>query len=409
VTFNILICDDEFDRAKRLRDFLNQASFKSIDLNCVAVPPSEFTSTIVDLERRRRHARERGADEGGTVTGPDMSPNLFDQGDIIFLDYDLVRLEDEDAAVAGSQSGERIAYLARCYSRCGIIVGYNQFYYKKTFDLTLRGNLRSFADLNISYDVVAHPGLWGGGYDDFRPWYWPLLPHAVTRMHECRKQLEDGNADASILNMLGLTSAPVRNALVREQLEFLTPGEHPESTTFRGFVVDSGQGLKKKDALWEPQAVARIGAARISKWLERSILPGQNILVDAPHLVDRFPSLLTSDGDTSGKNSTCHLGLEASELGLDSEKIVSAQFSSSAWLSRPTWIWPTLAQKEDIAEVRDPWGAPTDSLVFCEDSSRFCEREEAKEFVAEVRSEFSRRHVRKFDDVNYEPAVRFLM
>ena len=33
----------------------------------------------------------------------------------------------------------------------------------------------------------------------------------------------------------------------------------------------------------------------IFKWLERVVLPGQEILVDAPHLISRFPSLLTCD------------------------------------------------------------------------------------------------------------------
>jgi hypothetical protein len=317
-----------------------------------------------------------------------------------------VRLADEDAGVTGSESGERIAYLARCYSRCGVIVGYNQFYYQKTFDLTLRGNLRSFADLNISYDVVAHPGLWSDNYDGFRPWYWPLLPQAASRMQQRTSQLIE-KINEPILNFLDLASKPAHDALSREQLEFLGPGREPELANFMNFVTDSGQGLKQKDKLWEPEAAARIGASRISKWLERSILPGQNILVDAPHLIERFPSLLTNG--ESGKNVVCRLEPEIHDLGLETQKISSARFNAPSWLSRPAWLWPVVSLDESITEVRDPWAYSDDSLVFCEDASRFLDRQDSQEFVAEVQPEFGRRYVRRFDDVRYEPAVRFLM
>lgn len=394
----VLVCDDELARAHRLRDDIERAVPQNLDVRCIAVTPGDFASAIVELERRRRDAREAG--EGSSSALP------FDDADIIFLDYDLVRLADEDAGVTGSESGERIAYLARCYSSCGLIVGYNQFYYEKTFDLTLRGNLRSFADLNISYDVVTHPGLWSDAYDGFRPWYWPLLPQAVMRMRRCVDQLAD-RIDEPILSLLGLTIKPTYDAFSREQLEFLGPSREPELATFRNFVTESGQGLKPKDKLWESAAAARIGASRISKWLERSVLPGQNILVDAPHLIERFPSLLIRD--EFDKNVVCRLEPEISDLGIESHKISGAQFNASSWVSRPAWLWPVVSLDEGITEVRDPWSYTDDSLVFCEDASRFLDRQDSQEFVAEVQPEFGRRHVRKFDGVRYEPAVRFLM
>ena len=90
--------------------------------------------------------------------------------------------------------------------------------------------------------------------------------------------------------------------LPREIVEFI---EKPaQKRTFsnhvREFVTESGNGLRLKDKIslnddTNDHILARVGAARISKWLERLVLPEQDILVDAPHLVLRYPNLITSD------------------------------------------------------------------------------------------------------------------
>ena len=55
--------------------------------------------------------------------------------------------------------------------------------------------------------------------------------------------------------------------------------------------MDSGLS----DEPWDQGGIERVAAARLGKWLERLVLPGQNVLVDAPHLVSRFPSLVAAD------------------------------------------------------------------------------------------------------------------
>jgi hypothetical protein len=152
--------------------------------------------------------------------------------------------------------------------------------------------------------------------------------------------------------------------------------------------------------------VVRVGAARISKWLERLVLPGQDVLVDAPHLVSRYPSLI-SDGieEIETWNRTARRA-SYDELGVSSENIERFRLKKEHWLSRPVWFWDELRECEEITEVREPWKITQPDWVFCEDASAF-HKEGYREFVADVESPFARRFVRFFEDVEYRPSMRF--
>jgi len=409
----VLICDDERERSQRMAANLARilADHQGVTVN--ALTPREFADAIAGLEQRQKKARSNPAAASAKMSTPlstakDSDEHPFDAADILFLDYDLVQLTEVDNYAGGSESGERVAYLSRCYSRCGTIVTYNQFFYGRTFDLTLRGHLRSFADLNLSSDSMSNVGLWRDDFEGFRPWSWPLLLDSYTRLQRCADYLA-AQPGTPILDLLGLSSGPAYSVFTRELLEFLSAGP-PEKADVNEFVHQSGNGLRIRDRLWEPHAAFRIASARISKWLERAVLPGQNILVDAPHLVDRFPSLVQGDSSEASWNRSCALGNRpVSDLGLQATQIEYAEFASHDWLSRRAWIWPLLARNEAIREVRDPWADAQESLAFCEDASRFHRRELVREFVAEMSSEFARRYVRCFPDVTYQPATRFLM
>jgi hypothetical protein len=409
----VLLCDDEEGRATRwardLKVSLSDGNLFAVD----ALSPSDFLAAVDGLEQRRLRARESPAlsPEAGTVLdeqAPSDGGHPFDSADVLFVDYDLVRLGAVADGPRGSESGERVAYLARCYSRCGIIVVYNQFAYRNTFNLTLRGNVRSFADLNLSSDALSNPGLWGDRYSGFRPWHWPILTSASARFRRRVQRVLDIWSEP-ILGQLGLTDVQGHELLTTEQLEFLSSSEDPESATFAQFVGNPLGGLRPRDDLWEPQAAARVAAARIAKWIERSVLPGQNILVDAPHLVARFPSLVRQSDNADSWNRACRLAEPVEELGFDQERVQAATFGPGDWLSRPAWVWPRLSGDESIAEVRDPWSTKKAPFVFCEDVSRFRPREDAHEFVAEVSPVFGRRFIQRLESVRYEPAVRLLM
>jgi hypothetical protein len=406
----ILICDDEADRSQRMAETLTGTLSGRTDVTVDPFAPRDLVDAIAGLEQRQKAARSKPAECSAEMLEPGVAAegentHPFDSADILFLDYDLLKLTDEGAY---GGSGERLAYLSRCYSRCGFIVTYNQYVYGRTFDLTLRGHLRSFADLNISSDSMFNPGLWSNVFEGFRPWSWPLVLDSCERLRRCADSLAS-NLDRPILDLLGLSNSPAYTLLTRELLDFLDVTRPPESADVDQFVRSSGNGLRLKDQLWEPRAALRIASARISKWLERGVLPGQNVLVDAPHLVDRFPSLVTGDANEASWNKSCALGSAVTDLGIDKALIGHAQFPATDWLSRKTWIWPLLARSEAIREVKDPWGDSDEPLVFCEDASRFYRRDAVREFVAEVKSEFARRYVCYFPDVQYEPVQSLLI
>ena len=70
--------------------------------------------------------------------------------DVVY--YDLADLYSEvlesSKLPLGAPTGERVAYIARCFSACGFIIALNQYNNQgqPIFDLTLPGHVNSFAD-----------------------------------------------------------------------------------------------------------------------------------------------------------------------------------------------------------------------------------------------------------------------
>jgi hypothetical protein len=400
----ILICDDNPRDAEMWSESIKAHCLGDFEVKIAK--QAAFFDAVTQLEARRGLARRRG---GGAIKWGDCA---FDEADIIVVDYDLLKLDTR-----GYLTGEDVAYLCRCYSRCGLIVGLNQ-YGTNYFDLTLRGHPESYCDLNIGSDQLECPGLWSetwtGKRLEFRPWYWPLLPEAHAAFLRRTRQVL-ANLDAIILAYLDFDEQTMAT-LPRSTREFLFPGKSPEKTTFASFVSGSGNGLRPKDRQADQEAVARIASARIWKWLERLVLAGQDILVDAPHLASRYPSLLRGNplklGSWDGTTS-----LLRGHVGLKPDAVREFRFKKSDWLSRPVWFWKRLSASEKIREVLDPLSKEEPGFVFCEDVSRFLRRDVALEFVADVPSPFVRRFVVdprsraakafKGRAAQYEPAVRF--
>ena len=396
----IVICDDSSDAGgaykKRLEKLdVVQKNFEEPRL----VNKDELEQAVQQLENRLKLA---STGEISNYPSDDEEANIIDDAALLVIDYALLDLNS-------SATGERIAYLARCYSKCGFIVALNQFppYVDETFDLTLRGHLESYADLNIPSDSLSNPGLWSETWDGFRPWNWPLLPDAIDRLEHRVDELR-GNLDKKILEFFDFKGTKALT-LPRSTIEFLSR-EKPEETIFQDFVDNegSGNGLRgRKERPINDEAVARIAAARISSWLENAILPSQNILVDAPHLISRYPSLLgdkANDIDTWNRTASF---LKPDKLGLN-QIIEPAYFQRNYWLSRPAWFWVDLSNNEGIEEVRSPWTATMPDFVFAEDISRFVQSAEARSFVADLESPFVRRHVKYLEgQILYTPTVRF--
>jgi len=393
----ILIYDDDERFVNELKERLTKLPIVRETFEVEVL--SHFKDSMEILQDRRKLHRE------GREWNDE--PKSFDDVSIFIIDFDLFKSEEKFL------TGEFVAYLARCFSKCGLIVGVNQ-YGHNTFDLTLRGHPESFADLNVGQAQLNNPDLWrsawGGARRGFRPWYWPSLPDYLcdleSRVDDVRNSLdsENPNKDKPICEVIGF-DPELFELLPRSISQFL--GRESAATTFRQFVTESGNCLKPKDAQSvNDEILARVGAARISKWLERFVLPEQDILVDAPHLVSRYPSLMVGDiTKTETWNQTAQL-TNYKQLGLDTEPIESFRLKKDYWLSRPVWFWDKLRECEKIPEVGEPWKRVSLNCVFCEDASRFYEDRMCKEFLAETESPFSRRFVRHFKKVDYRPRVR---
>ena len=397
----ILIYDDEPEQTKRFENKLNQTlkkAGKDQDFTIETLCEDALQCSIEKLQNKQEELRDNGTCSDETTE--------FDDASIFIIDYDLLK-----SKAGGLLTGEIIAYAVRCFSECRLIVGLNQ-YGHNTFDLTLRGHPESFADLNLGEDQLGNPDLWRGDWGDsrpgYRPWYWPNLPDALGNFEKKVKDVQE-NLDSPICEVLDF-DLELFQLLPRAVTQFIgtVKGKKPAGTTFCEFVLQSGNGLRPKDkTISDDKVLARVGAARISKWLERLVLPEQDFLVDAPHLVARYPSLIAGDEKKiTDWNSTAQL-VDYRELGLETKTIESYRFQKDYWISRPVWFWDTLRECEEIKEVREPWLTDKPSWIFCEDASRFHKRRDCEEFFADTDSPFTRRFVKGFKGVDYRPRVRF--
>lgn len=384
----VVIFDDEDSTRQEWADGLRAARGSIDEFEILVVDNAKFEDALEILQARRAAARDE-REISKTKT-------LFDETSILIVDYDLFKSTET--------TGEEVAYLARCFSECGTIVAVNQFVREGfTFDLTLLGHPDSFADVNLLANQISEPGLWRTPWAGFRPWYWPLLPRAVEAFEQRVLELE-GNLDQEILEFLEIPPEVIEIFPVGA-VEFISKAD----ATFRSFVEESGKALRgRRERVASDKAVARIAAARLSKWLERLVLPGQNILVDAAHLLERYPSLFK--GDSLEKLigwPEVHELVTPGESIVDIAKIEPYRFKRNAWLSRTAWYWPLVSECEQISEVLDPW-APRPLLAFCEDTSRYVHPDQATEFVAKVDSPFVRRFV-STRDPRYGPQLQFAL
>jgi len=387
----IMVYDDDTGVADKYVEKLRNATkkFKTDPMSQEA-----FLNQLDFLKERREATREA---RKWTNDAIDM-----DKISIFIIDFDLMKTHP-------FLTGEEAAYLLRCYSRCGLIIGLNLESGRRVlpsyFDLTLRGHPDSFCDLNIDAAQLDNPGLWTNIRNGFRPWHWPQIPDYLDLLEKKISCVLD-NPAKPIVQLLQFDG--ILQLFPSSALQFL--GGKPAEVTFKQFVVNSGNGLRGKDKTTD-EMIARIAAARVSKWLERLILPGQDILVDAPHLVSRFPSLLKGDQrDLAIWNKITELSSNVGSLPLMLEKIESFTFKENYWLSRPAWFWNNLYTNDRILEVANPFKKIETEFVFCEDSSTFERKENCREFYATIDSPYNQRyiHARPFQDVDYAPAMALI-
>lgn len=408
----ILILDDEDKFPKSLRDKLLKLPAVAKGFAPIACEKDELIRGLCVLEGRQQAIRE------GRSSPAD--PTCFDTADVLVVDYDLADLYSEildkgSHSPLGAPTGERVAYLARCFSTCGFIIALNQYNRQgqPVFDLTLLGHVDSFADLNIGDRELTNAGLWTHKWKDYRPWHWPVLSDAIDSFEQRTKKLRGAALDSPIFKHLGL-SRDLVNVIPQEVLQWLAPWcasvEDVAKVTFAEFLTKSKQGLEVKDKNVKDSAYApRVASARIGKWLERLVLSGQGILIDAPHLVARFPSILKTKPTLSNLDATCMIGRKA-KPPLNERYIEKHRFRAADWLSRPAWFWESVRANNDIPEVKEPWKRETLDSRFCEDVSAFVLESKCTEFVADTPGTYNRRFVKRLEPrVAYSPEMKFAL
>ena len=391
-SIKVLVYDDLPDIASNLADKIRDAYS---DAEVKPADHRDFQQLLKLINRRRTEWREVG-NEFGMIDLHDA-----DSADVVVVDYDLLRFSETT-----DTTGSRLAYLLRCFSKCGFIIVLNEFG-TNTFDLSLGSPVEGFSDVHIGDVQIGNPGLWLApfdGFDGYRPWHWPVVPEAKVNFEQCVGEVLE-NLEAPILKFLGLDHVidwmPIRAR------DFLAGEQRIEEVTFESFVKLARGGISTKDELI-PEQIARVAAARIVTLLNSIILPEQSVLVDAPHLVSRFPSLIQNGcDDLDTWNLLCNpVHHKIDELL--TEGLEKHRFPKSHWLWRPAWYWPEINTNENIEEVKDPWNVKEVDWVFCEDISRFVPVKFARDFRAIVSPPFVKRFVFRSDSSSAKRYVRFL-
>jgi len=404
------ICDDEAANREAwgkelsaIREFSEQFEVK---LLVAENQDGEFAIALKDLAARRLQARTGIVD--------DTRQNIFDSLDLLIVDYDLIR-----AAHGEWITGEEVAYLARCYSKCKIIIAVNQFG-SNPFDLNLNFYFpESFADLNLGDRQVTNRGLWMTDWGQgFRPWYWPLVPKLIA---DFDKRVKDvlANPDQTIKELLGFNEE-AWSILPRDTVSVFSHrklGKPFDRLTVKEVIEDSHIGLRPKDAIMNNEALARIAAARFAQWLDNAVLSAQDILVDAAHLVERYRSLTGTENPPLEQLNRFARILSPEDYGFDA-RLETMLFKKAHWLSRPAWYWPEVSRAEWIKEVKDPWDASVPNTFFCEDVSCFVPFSQTREFRISVPSVYDRRRCIDPESevaapwalslVEYQPNVRLM-
>lgn len=392
-SFNVLVYDDEIAVAERLAGQIREASNGRADVQPEG--KEEFDDLLRLLHERR------------TEASSSTERHQADETDVIVLDYDLRQY-------SSAATGSRLAYLLRCFSGCGFIVIVNQ-YGTNTFDLGLSLGFSSgfnnihfdFADSHVGDAQIGNPGLWQADFEGYRPWYWPTIPEAKDNFKKCVEDVRE-HLDESIIEFLGLNG--VTDWIPSRARSFLSGRRDIREVTFQSFGKSSHSGVDRKDRdVLTSELFPRIVAARVNTFLNSVLLPEQSVLVDAPHLISRFPSLIRERReDIDTWNMVCNPSV-VDEDGLLSERLKKHEFQRSHWLWRPAWFWPDIFRDTNIAEVQNPWDVEQFDWVFCEDISRFIPKDSAREFNALVSPPFLKRFLLDSNSANafdYAPQIR---
>lgn len=158
-----------------------------------------------------------------------------------------------------------------------------------------------------------------------------------------------------------------------------------------------GLGVRPKQTA-SPEERLRVAVCGLRRWLERVVVPSQNILIDLPHLLQRDPWLVSRREDLEQWNR--HPGYWFP----DDAGVCPAAFNEpvSRLLGRNVWNVLDLPRRPSGERV-----LPTDP-VFCEDTSTFVLLTDAVDVMTDIESPQPHRFVRRVPGVEYSPRNRLV-
>lgn len=391
MTCTVLLCDDRPTFGRAWVETIRRAAPKSHYHVRDTPDEGDIWDAIKEIYARRTAPRSR-----------EQIACLFDDVDILVLDFDFLHMDDVNIL----HTGESLARLARIYADVEVVVVVNQFP-PAQFDLSLRGHVASDADLNIDGSLLGKKGLWTDPpWEGFRPWHWQTLYRAV-HTQRARQALVREHWNRSIVDALGMREEDV-DRLSDTAFGFIAPDSQDwrqlQQHTFEHFVCRSTNGRVTRDlADSNPEAACRFASARIGKWLERLVLGPQDVLIDLPHLVQRYPFLLGANVHEIWAWNEMVCEESAANLCLPD----GCLFGVPEFLSRPA-VWRHRFENDGgVQETRCAYDfSAVPPFVFLEDVSRFAPLDEAKEFRAGHHNAFDRRFVECVEGVTYAPQRR---
>lgn len=375
----VVLLDDDTDRAQGWAAHLRNQH----NVDAVAPDKEVVRQVISSLYNRRKVGRA----DGGNIW--EIPCDLLDEAELLIIDYDLQNLEKTGEWTTGSE----VAYAARLTSKAKSIIIVNQRGTNR-FDLTMVKGVESRADLDIGSTQLTNPGLWQSEkFDGYRPWHWPNLHREPERVLKSIEYVK-AHLDAPILATLGFSEDYDSGKSMRPEIWGRLCNS--KTTSFRDLVapVDTDSVVHVLPADIEifksdEYLIAAISASIVRRWLERWVLPNQDVLMDIPHLVSRFPWLLRNYEDEANWHSLESLNPAELLIGGANDYMFECEF----FLSRPVYWAGTLEIKtDDFRDSKFDYTKVPD-LVFREDVSNFASPDISRDFPSQVVSIENRRWI----------------
>ncbi len=396
----VVLIDDLPSFVDDMAGYIQKAA-GAADVKTDFIKIAEYASKPADRgkhELLNQFLQELSAVRNDGTTGTEVVKKL-ESADLIFVDYDLRRTTFEGGLI----NGELVAQLIREFVKAGPIVSVDRRQIP-VFELSFRHPLDTYADFMLHVDDLKVKGLWGGGPRGYDPWYWPNLVE-TSRNFEKRVEFAANHFDEEVVPSLGFPQ-DVIPILPAEDSRL---GIDFREATFADVAKSWLPPLEVKTGKTvAPDCLHRIGASVVGRWLQSVVLPPQDFLIDAAHLVRHCPGLLHGEATASNLARLAQKRTDA-PVPLDTGKLRRHRFphEHEFWLDRPVWWLSSILQDRGIEDIREPWNKKPLKLEFAEDASRFWNPSDMARYESE--GFFATRYVRgvkAFPDVQYVPANR---